>query len=131
MLDAAGGGGPGAGIGQVVQALVDVAQCIAIILSTLPGEDPFRPTFGVNLLAFLDKPLPAVIPAIVGMVTQAVEQWEPRVEVLGVGVTSAGPASPGKVRISVRWRIDWGAVNAPSEARMGVFAPQTTAVMIG
>lgn len=131
MLDATGGGGVGAGIGQVVQALADVAQCITIILSTLPGEDPFRPTFGVNLLAFLDKPLPAMVPAIVGVVTQAIEQWEPRVEVLGVSAASAGPASPGKVRINVRWRIDLGAVSAPGEVRIGVFAPQTTVVTIG
>jgi len=131
MLDSTAAAGTGSGIGQVVQGLADISQCIAIILSTIPGEDPFRPTFGCDLTQYVDRPLPAVLPAIVGVVTQAIETWEPRVTVLGVTATPGGAAAPGQINVSVTWQVDLGATLAPGKSTIGGTGPQTTTLGIG
>lgn len=134
MLDASTGGGTGSGIGRVVQGYDDIAQCVGIILATVPGEDPFRPTFGCDLTQYIDKPLQAAMPAIVGAVTQAIERWEPRVSVLGVVAQPGGAAAVGSLGVTVRWQIDAGAVVAPPNARLGSLGgspAQSTTVTIG
>src|SRR5579862_1435041 len=75
---------PGSGIGQVVQGLADVEQCIGIILTTPKGSDPLRPTFGADLWRFIDYPANRALPAIVSELTQAITQWEPRIKLLTV-----------------------------------------------
>jgi phage baseplate assembly protein W len=130
-LDSTAGGGAGSGIGRVVQGLADIAQCIAIILGTLPGEDPFRPTFGCDLTKYIDRPLPAVLPAIVGVVTQAIETWEPRVKVLGVTAVPGGASAPGTINVSVTWQVDLGATLAPGQSAIGGAGPLVTTVSIG
>src|SRR5258708_39684476 len=85
-LDATAGGGPGSGIGNVVQGVNDVHQCIQIILTTPKGADPLRPTFAVDLWQYLDAPINLATPAIVREVTEAILRWEPRGEVVGVTV---------------------------------------------
>lgn len=130
-LDSTAGGGAGSGIGKVVQGLADIGQCIAIILSTIPGEDPFRPTFGCDLTQYIDRPLLAVLPAIVGVVTQAIGTWEPRVTVLGVTATPGGAAAPARITVAVQWQVDLGTTLAPGETRIGGTGPQTTTVGIG
>ncbi|MGH2873587.1 MAG: GPW/gp25 family protein [Solirubrobacteraceae bacterium] len=129
MLDATAGGAAGSGIGQVVQGLADVGQCISIILSTLPGEDPWRPTFGCDLTQFIDRPLPAALPAIVGTVTQAIETWEPRVTVLNVIAQPGGAAAPSTLSVSVTWQIDLGGTQPPG-GTIGALSPQITTVGI-
>jgi uncharacterized protein len=130
-LDSTAGGGPGSGIGQVVQGLADIAQCIKIILGTLPGEDPFRPTFGCDLTQYIDRPLPSVLPAIVGVVTQAIETWEPRVTVISATAQPVGAAAPGQIDVSVTWQVDLGTILAPGQSAIGGAGPLTTTVSIG
>ncbi|MGH7102880.1 MAG: GPW/gp25 family protein [Acetobacteraceae bacterium] len=127
MLDATAGGVPGSGIGQVVQGLADVGQCISIILGTVPGEDPWRPTFGCDLTQFIDRPLPAALPAIVATVTQAIETWEPRVKVLNVTAQPGGAAAPATLSVNVTWQIDLGGGQLPG-GTIGALAPQVTVV---
>jgi len=129
MLDSTAGGGPGSGIGQVVQSLADVGQCIAIILGTMPGEDPWRPTFGCDLTQFIDRPMTAALPALVATVTQAIETWEPRVKVLNVTAQAAGVASLGSLSVNVTWQIDLGSTAAPS-GTIGALSPQQTTVVL-
>ena len=43
-------------LGEVVTDLADIAQAIDIILTTPRGSDPHRPTFGADLLQFIDQP---------------------------------------------------------------------------
>src|ERR1700722_16301764 len=75
-------GEPGSGVGNVVQGLADVNQCIQIILTTPRGSDPLKPTFGADVWRYIDAPINAAIPAIVREVTEAVTRWEPRVKVI-------------------------------------------------
>jgi uncharacterized protein len=99
---------PGSGLGNVVQGIVDVNQCIRIILTTPQGSDPLRPTFGANIWQYLDYPINSAIPAIVREVTQAITLWEPRVSVLSV---KAMPAIDGTTQsgahldITIIWQL--------------------------
>ncbi len=129
MLDRTAGGGSASGIGQVVQSLADVGQAIAIILGTMPGEDPWRPTFGCDLTQFIDRPLPAAMPAIVAAVATAIETWEPRVKVLKVTAVAGGAAAPATLTVSVTWQIDLG-TNATPSGTIGALSPQTTVVTL-
>ena len=76
-------------IGDVVQGLEDVEQCIAIILTTPKGSDPLRPTFGTDLWRFIDNPIGFAIPAVVREVTGSISMWEPRITLQSVMVTPA------------------------------------------
>ncbi|HEY6394504.1 MAG TPA: GPW/gp25 family protein [Candidatus Binataceae bacterium] len=111
-------------IGEVVQGVDDVNQCIAIILTTPLGSDPLRPTFGADLWQYIDNPIDSALPAIVRELTQAIGQWEPRVKVLSI---SAAPLLDGSVQsgahlsVAVSWSLSLG--GTPS-------SPQTTQVTI-
>jgi hypothetical protein len=120
---------PGSGIGSVVQGLDDIDQCIRIICTTVPGEDPFRPTFGADLTQYVDKPLAVALPALVGVVTTAIEQWEPRVKVLSVG-GKALLSNPGQLLVTIVWQIDL-AIPTGAVPRVIGATPQTTLVLIG
>ncbi len=45
------------GIGDVAEGVEDINQCIAIILNTPKGSDSHRPTFGSNILKYIDYPV--------------------------------------------------------------------------
>ncbi len=112
-------GQPGSGIGNVVQGVADVNQCIQIILTTPKGADPLRPTFGADLWRYLDSPINSAIPAIVTEVTAAITRWEPRVKVISVTaapVIDASAQSGAKMTLGVTWqlRLTGGASGAPA-----------------
>ena len=124
-LDTTTGGtmGDGSGIGNVVQGLDDVAQCIAIILSTPKGSDILRPTFGADLWKYIDRPINQSIPALVRDVFEALTHWEPRVT--NITVTAApiidGSSQTGaKLNLSITWTL-----------KLGGSKTQTTNVVIG
>lgn len=125
-LDSTAGLGPGSGLGNVTQALADVHQCLKIIFGTLPGEDPFRPTFGCDLSQYLDKPLPVAAPAIVAAVTAAIQAWEPRIIVLSVSA-ALNPDYIGGLNVTVVWQPDLGVINQPNTA----IGTQTTSFSVG
>lgn len=112
-------GQPGSGLGNIVQGLYDVAQCVRIILSTPKGSDPWRPDFACDAFKYLDKPINQVRTLIVGEATAAIVKWEKRLTLLSITVTLGGAL--GGVVVAVNWRL---ALAAPSPA-------QTTAVTIG
>ncbi len=107
MLDSTAGA-TGAGIGNVVQGLADVEQCIAIILSTPKGSDVLRPTFGADLWRYLDSPITAAIPAMVGETTTAIAQWEPRIKLISVKVApvvDGTTQSAAHLSVAVTWQL--------------------------
>jgi len=109
-------------IGAVVQGIDDVQQCIAIILTTPPGSDPLRPTFGADLWNYVDNPISAAIPSIVKEVIAAITMWEPRVTVESVAVSPASDTSSqvgAHLNVSITWRI-----------KLSFSGPTTTTVAI-
>ncbi len=100
--------GLASGIGNVVQGLDDVNQCVMIILSTPPGSDPLRPTFACDLSQFIDMPISLAYPSVVREVTQALETWEPRIKVLSVAVApvlDSTTQSGAHLQVTVTWQL--------------------------
>ena len=71
-------------IGEVVQGIADVEQCLGIIVTTPRGSDPLRPTFGANIWRYIDFPISLALPAIVSELTSAITMWEPRAKLVSV-----------------------------------------------
>jgi phage baseplate assembly protein W len=126
MLDSTAGGGAGSGIGLVTQALADVHQTLKIIFSTVPGEDPFRPTFGCDLSQWLDKPITVAAPAIVAAVTAAIQAWEPRISVVGV-VAALNPSVVGQLIVKITWQPNLGLLSQSSTT----IGAKTTTIPVG
>jgi len=105
------------GIGQVVEGIDDVSQCIEIILTTPKGSDPLRPTFGADLWQFIDYPINAAIPAIVRELTEAITLWEPRVKLIAIkaGVVRDGAQAGAQLLISITWELKLGGAAAPAQ----------------
>jgi len=130
MLDATAGGGPGSGIGNVVQGLGDVNQCVRIIMSTPKGTDPLRPTFAVDLWQYVDYPITAARAAIVREVTDAILLWEPRVNLISVTVApvmDATSQSGAHLTVTATWRLK---LNGPLITPNVGAAPQSTTVSL-
>jgi phage baseplate assembly protein W len=126
-LDSTAGGVAGAGIGNVVQGLQDVNQCVRIILTTPKGSDPLRPTFAIDLWKYLDAPISAATPAIVREVTEAIALWEPRIDLIKVTVApilDGSTQSGAHLTVAATWRLRLGAQGTTASAS------QTTQVTI-
>lgn len=130
MLDSSSSStSPGSGIGSVVQGLDDIDQCIRIICTTIPGEDPFRPTFGVDLLDLIDKPIPVAAPAIVGRLTAAIKKWETRVTVKSISVAPV-LTNLGQVIVTISWQVDLGVPNPVAARVLGAASTQGTTTLL-
>lgn len=83
----------------------DIRQAIFIILGTNPGERVMRPDFGAGLNTFLFEPVNATTLALVKTrVQEALIDWEPRIDVLQVNVTTDYPER-NKLLIDVTYRV--------------------------
>lgn len=72
------------GVGMVVQGLDDIRQCVNLILLTRKGSDPLRPEFGCDMYLYIDKPINTALPLMKKAMLEAIRQWEPRIDVLGI-----------------------------------------------
>lgn len=99
-----------AGAGQIVQSVDDINQCIRIILTTRPGEDPLRPLFGCDIYQYIDGPVTDRA-RMIKSIYDAVQLWEPRVEITRIQAT----VNLSKLNVSIGYRIkntvDTGQVN--------------------
>jgi phage baseplate assembly protein W len=67
----------------------DIRQSIRIILGTNPGERVMRPDFGAGLRDFVFEPIdPTTMHRVQTRVQEALIDWEPRIDVTQVDVTS-------------------------------------------
>ena len=87
--------------GDVVTDLDDIAQCIQVILTTPRGSDPLRPQFACDLWRYIDHPIDQAIPHIVREAWDAIETFEPRVELVSITPRLGEVA---QLIVSVVWR---------------------------
>ncbi|MCB9764010.1 MAG: GPW/gp25 family protein [Alphaproteobacteria bacterium] len=81
----------------------NIRQCIAIILSTKPGERQMLPTFGCRIHELLFAPNTKATSALIAHhVREALALWEPRIEVTDV---NAHPGPNGTVEVRVDYVI--------------------------
>ena len=89
---------------RLVTGVEEVDAAIRMILSTVPGERVMRPEFGCAMWEMIFAPLTAgTIGLIEQAVREALERWEPRIELASV---DAEPEQhTGTVHITVTYRI--------------------------
>ncbi|MDE2778228.1 MAG: GPW/gp25 family protein [Chloroflexota bacterium] len=83
----------------------DIEASIKVILATAKGERVMRPEFGSIIQDFVFSPNNATTHGLLSYhVTDALRQWEPRIEVIRVDAT-ADPEEPAQVRIEIGYRV--------------------------
>ncbi|MTD44540.1 baseplate protein [Conexibacter sp. W3-3-2] len=83
----------------------DVAQAIGIILATAPGERPMRPEFGCRVHDHVfDQLDPETLGRVEGAVREALDRWEPRIDVEAVDFDLAR-ADEGELHVELTYRL--------------------------
>ena len=83
----------------------DIEEAIRIIIGTAPGERPMRPEFGCALHDYVFETIDAyTLGRVDRAIRRALERWEPRIEVLGVGIDTSD-ADEGRLLIDIGYSI--------------------------
>jgi phage baseplate assembly protein W len=83
----------------------DIVRAIQLILSTMPGERVMRPEFGCQAWDLVYSPIDAeTISMMSNYVTDALNRWEPRIDVDGVESFS-DPEDDGRLLVEIRYTI--------------------------
>lgn len=83
----------------------NIRQSIQIVLLTEPGERVMLPDFGTGLKRFLFKPNTVTTHRLIEeSIRQALDQWEPRIEVEDVTV-DADTEDPGAALVTLRYKL--------------------------
>jgi phage baseplate assembly protein W len=83
----------------------DIDQAIELILGTAPGERPMRPEFGCGVHDFVFDSIDAnTVGRMEEAIREALDRWEPRVQVLTVGF-DLGQADNGLLTIDIGYRV--------------------------
>ncbi len=89
----------------LVTGATDIDQSIGIILGTIPGERVMRPQFGCRAWELVFAPNDAATQSLLILyVSQALEFWEPRIELLAIDVQT-DPADEGTLLVDIRYEI--------------------------
>lgn len=75
--------------------LTSILQNVAIILSTVKGTCPLYRQFGISA-EYVDKPIPVAQVVMYADIKEAIEEYEPRVEVTGIDF-AVSASEPGKL----------------------------------
>ncbi len=80
-----------------------IRQSIMLILETEPGERIMRPDFGCGLSRFLMEPNnEATAARLKTTIEDALDRWEPRIELTEVRVVPGG--DPAELLVTIRYR---------------------------
>jgi phage baseplate assembly protein W len=83
----------------------DIRQSIRIILGTNPPERRMRPDFGAGLVTFVFEPVNVTTMSLIETrVRESLIDWEPRIDVEDVRVTS-DEEQPNLLLIDVHYRV--------------------------
>jgi uncharacterized protein len=83
----------------------DIEQAIGIILETVPGERVMRPEFGCRVHELIFAPNNASTHGlIIHYVEQALERWEPRIQVREVEVNT-DPSNGATLLVEIKYLI--------------------------
>jgi phage baseplate assembly protein W len=90
---------------EMVEEDASVRQAILLLLSTAPGERVMRPTYGCHLRRLVFSPNDDTTAGLaIHYVRQALERWEPRIDVLAIDATS-DPEAPERLDILLEYRV--------------------------
>ncbi|HUP20556.1 MAG TPA: GPW/gp25 family protein [Gemmatimonadota bacterium] len=95
-----------------------VRQALLLLLSTAPGERVMRPRYGCDLRRLAFSPIDDTAAGLaVHYVRQAVERWEPRVEIVRLDATPHA-SEPGRLDVFLEYRVR--ATRRLAEIRFGL-----------
>jgi phage baseplate assembly protein W len=77
-------------IGQVVEGIDDIRQCMGIILTNTKGSDPMRPLFGSDIWRFIDTPINTAVANISAEIIDCIGKWERRIIIKELTYNIAG-----------------------------------------
>jgi phage baseplate assembly protein W len=77
-------------LGDVVEGIEDIRQCIQTILTTTRGSDPLRPLFGSDIYTHIDKPVNIAAALISAEIVKAITLWETRIVLKSITYTIDG-----------------------------------------
>jgi uncharacterized protein len=90
---------------MLVTGSEDIDQSIRIILGTRPGERVMRPTFGCRAYELIFEPVTAATYSqLQEYVYEALQMWEPRIELRNVDVSS-DPANNSTLLTEIEYEI--------------------------
>lgn len=82
-----------------------IRQAVLLLLSTRPGERVMRPSYGCDLYKLAFDPNDQTTAGLaIHYVRRALEQWEPRIDVLSVDATR-NPDDPSRLDVSLEYRM--------------------------
>jgi len=92
---------------EMVEGKSSVQQAVLLLLSTRPGERVMRPNYGCDLHRLVFSPNDDTTAGLaIHYVRQAIERWEPRVEVTRLDARrSADESRPGNLEIYLEYRV--------------------------
>lgn len=90
---------------EMVEGESSVRQAILLLLATRPGERVMRPHYGCHLHRLVFSPNDDTTAGLaIHYVRQALERWEPRVDVIDLDATRS-PDKPGLLEITLAYRV--------------------------
>jgi phage baseplate assembly protein W len=90
---------------DMVDEHASVRQAILLLLSTVPGERVMRPDYGCDLYKLVFSPNDDTTAGLaIHYVRQALERWEPRVQVLHLDA-GRNEADPGRLDIVLEYQL--------------------------
>lgn len=97
-------------IGDMVQGVAEISQCILVIVTTQKGSDPLRPEFGADLYLYLDQPSNNVA-KMINSIAEALDIWETRIEIKKI----AFKVDVGTVDFEITWREKTSNISATTK----------------
>lgn len=89
----------------MVEDDASVRQALLLLLTTRPGERVMRPDYGCNLHRLVFAPNDATTHGLaIHYVRQAVERWEPRVELLKINAFAATD-NASRMDVELQYRV--------------------------
>jgi len=89
----------------LVSGTEELERSMTVVLSTAPGERAFRPRFGCQIWELMFEPInPSTIGLVEMYVTEALEMWEPRVDIDAVRAVP-DEAIQGAVRVEIDYTV--------------------------
>ena len=90
---------------EMVEEQAAVRQAVLLLLTTRPGERVMRPDYGCDLQRLVFSPNDATTHGLaIYYVRQALERWEPRIDILRLDATS-NQGDPGRMDIILEYRV--------------------------
>lgn len=88
---------------SLVGGTLNVDRAIALIIGTAYGERPMRPEFGCGIHALIfETPSPELSTQIQAQVTASLKRWEPRIDVVSVGVKFDNENTTANILVTYR-----------------------------